>query len=149
MRDAVDGESRKHKKLISESSPKIVPVPENPPTDPVQKPLSLSLTTGLPAGTPKLIQETSIAATTCANEDRWVFMQDVAGNIRAAEYSTSNSSWTFATEQYNFTSAKLGTPLSASCVNITEDVGLDLGTYVSEAGFIRAEFPTTSRSPFL
>lgn len=108
-----------------------VPAPENALTDPVEQPLSLSLTTGLPAGAPKLLQQTSIAATSCADEDRWVFMQDTVGNIRAAQYSNFNWSWRFATEQYNFTAAKIGTPLSASCVNITEDVGLDLGTYVS------------------
>ena len=115
-----------------------MPAPENNIlADPNQKPVSLSLTTGLPNGTPKILQQTAVAATSCADGDQWVFMQDIAGNIRAAQYSNSNSSWRFATEQHNFTAAKIGTPIGASCVNITEDVGLDLGTYVSYAGSTR------------
>ena len=98
---------------------------------PAPAPSSLSSTTGLPAGVPKLLQSTAFAATSCADGDRWVFMQDVAGNIRAAHYLGSDSSWTFIREQHNFTAAKAGTSMSASCVNITEDVGLALGTYVS------------------
>ena len=114
--------------------------PENTPTDPAEKPVSLALKTGLPAGTPKLLQQTPIATTTCADEDRWVFMQDVAGNIRAAHYSQSSSNWNFSPDQHNFTAAKLGTPMSASCVNITEEVGLDWGIYVSNASFIPSRF---------
>lgn len=30
-----------------------------------------------------------------------------------------NSSWNIAPDQYNFTTAKIGTPLSASCINVT------------------------------
>lgn len=106
----------------------------NSPAQPVDEPSSLSsLTTGLPAGAPKLLQDAPFAATTCADGDRWLFTQDVSGNIRAAQYSNSNSSWRFAPEQHNFTAAKPGTSMRASCVNITEDVGLDLGTYVSSA----------------
>lgn len=106
--------------------------------NPLELPSSSLVTTGLPAGVPKLLQSTSVAAASCADGDRWVFMQDVSGNIRAAQYSSSNSSWQFAPEQQNFTAAKLGTSMGASCVNITEDVGLALGNYVGDSWSILA-----------
>lgn len=114
--------------------------PENTPTDPAKKPVSLSLKTGLSADTSKLLQQTAIAATTCVDEDRWVFMQDIADNIRAAQYFQSGSNWNFSPNQHNFTAAKLGTSMSAFCVNITEEVGLDWGIYVNNASFISSQF---------
>ena len=90
-------------------------------------------TTSLPYSKHIFLANTSIAAVSCPNNDRWVFSQDLSGSIRAAQFT--NSTWSFASTSYNFTPAKLGTALGASCFEfptITNGFSiLSAGTYVS------------------
>lgn len=90
----------------------------------VPTPPTSSLTSSQPSNSTKgldvthsFLPNTSIAATSCLHDVRWLFQQDLSGAIRGAQYS--GSAWTFTSDQYNFTTAKIGSPLGASCVNIT------------------------------
>ncbi|MCJ1471659.1 hypothetical protein MMC13_000299 [Lambiella insularis] len=60
---------------------------------------------------------TSLAAVTCDNGDRWVFLQDINGQIRGAQYSSSAGSWSVSSNAYNFAIPAPGTGLAASCSN--------------------------------
>ena len=86
-----------------------------------------------------ILFNTSIAATHCMPNDRWVFLQDVTGTIRGAQFSVSTSSWNTTLQAFNFTPAMMGTALSASCVYLTDTYGLSgslsLGPYVSNPGY--------------
>ncbi|MCJ1438483.1 hypothetical protein MMC27_007873 [Xylographa pallens] len=85
-----------------------------------------------------VLTNTSIAATTCPSGDRWVFLQDTNGTIRAAQYSSPTSSWSVTRIQPNQSPPKRNTSLSASCVIIPPDLasndlipGLSPGLYIS------------------
>lgn len=81
-----------------------------------------------------ILPNTSIAATSCIPGDRWVFLQDVTGAIRGAQYSVSNSTWNTQPQQFNFAPTKVGTALSASCVDLADvsslEAALSPGLYV-------------------
>ena len=83
-----------------------------------------------------ILPNSSIAATNCFPSDRWVFLQDVGGAIRGAQYSLFASRWNTTSQELNFTPAKLDTALSASCVNLTDNLaireGLKPGVYASK-----------------
>lgn len=79
----------------------------------------------------KLLLNTSTAATSCIPGDRWIFVQDVTGAIGAAQFSSSASAWNSTLQQSNFTPAKVGTALSASCIILTDEQDLTVpGPYV-------------------
>ncbi|MCJ1385406.1 hypothetical protein MMC17_008529 [Xylographa soralifera] len=83
-----------------------------------------------------LLNDTAIAATTCANGDRWVFLQDTAGIIRAFQNMALTSDWNKTSISFNFTNALVGTALSASCIDISGvqqglDTSLTAGQYMS------------------
>ncbi|MCJ1395582.1 hypothetical protein MMC18_008468 [Xylographa bjoerkii] len=83
-----------------------------------------------------LLNDTAIAATTCTNGDRWIFMQDTAGIIRAIQNLASTSEWNKTSTSFNFTTALVGTALSASCIAISGvqqglDTSLTAGQYIS------------------
>ncbi|MCJ1322270.1 hypothetical protein MMC15_007618 [Xylographa vitiligo] len=60
---------------------------------------------------------TSLAAVTCDNGDRWVFLQDIKGQIRGAQRSSSSASWSISSNAYNFGTPAPGTGMAASCSN--------------------------------
>ncbi|MCJ1403625.1 hypothetical protein MMC11_006848 [Xylographa trunciseda] len=60
---------------------------------------------------------TSLAAVTCDNGDRWVFLQDINGQIRAAQRSSSSASWSVSSNAYSFGTPAPGTGVAASCSN--------------------------------
>ena len=77
-----------------------------------------------------IASNTSVAAASCDNGDRWVFLQDVVGNIRGAHFTFSTSRWTVASDALNFATPQLQTGLGASCANISalEDASDDVGS---------------------
>ncbi|MCJ1434315.1 hypothetical protein MMC27_003682 [Xylographa pallens] len=60
---------------------------------------------------------TSLAAVTCDNGDRWVFLQDINGQIRGAQRSSSSASWSISSNAYSFGTPAPGTGVAASCSN--------------------------------
>ena len=64
-----------------------------------------------------------------------MFLQNNLGNIDAIQYLFSAPLWITTGNYLNFTDARPGTPLTASCVNISGDwlnyTTLNLGQYVS------------------
>ena len=68
---------------------------------------------------------TSIASTTCPNGDRWVFVQDQRNSIRAARRTSQSSVWQITPNMTIPSTAKPGSPLGASCVQVPEDIGED------------------------
>ena len=81
-----------------------------------------------------LLDNTSLAAASCPNGDRWVFLQDTQGNVRGCLYSISSSKWTVLPNTTIPTTAKLGSALGASCEDIPASLSssgiLDSGRYV-------------------
>ena len=99
------------------SSSTILPLPK-----PSTSPQSANSTDGASDLSRVVLRNTSIASATCLNGDRWVFIQDKNGNIRGAQYSLSASTWSVTSNQTIEADAKIGTPLSASCVDIPASV---------------------------
>ena len=75
----------------------------------------------------RILRNTSVAATSCISDDRYVFFQDITGAIRGVQYSASTLKWNLMPEALNFTNAKAGTALGASCVYEAKS-----GLYVSK-----------------
>ncbi len=95
------------------------PSPSSSTTGQLLSPLgNVTSSPGAPNSTHSFLANTSIAATSCPNSDRWVFSQDIAGDIRGAQHVHSNSIWSFPSTSYNFTPAKLGIALGASCFDV-------------------------------
>ena len=69
----------------------------------------------------RIMLNTSIASTTCPNGDRWVFMQDQQNNVRAALRTSQSSAWQITTNATIPSTAKPGSPLGASCVQIPDN----------------------------
>ena len=69
----------------------------------------------------RIMLNTSIASTTCPNGDRWVFMQDQRNNVRAAQRASQSSAWQITTNVTIPSTAKPGSPLGASCVQIPDN----------------------------
>lgn len=94
----------------------------SPPSSTTGQPFSplgnVTSSIGAPNSTYSFLANTSIAATSCSNSDRWVFSQDIDGNLRGAQFIVSNSTWNLPSTSYNFTPAKLGTALGASCFDV-------------------------------
>ena len=101
-----------------------------------------------------LLPNTSIVSISCVPGDRWVFVQDVTGAIRAAHFSSSTLKWNTESQQFNFTPVKVGTALGASCMNLTNDsddkaMGLPgsyVGTVECDCLKVKAANPLQSRS---
>lgn len=81
---------------------------------------------------PTILSNTSIAATICPNGDRFLFFQDIKGIIRVAQ-SSSDSNWAVRPNNTVPSNARIGTSLSASCVNIPVGLNFDVnpGRFVS------------------
>ena len=85
-----------------------------------------------------LRSNTSIAATTCMNGDRLIFTQDSVGNLRIMQSLSSSPAWNTTSLHYNFTAAKLGTPIAASCTEVIDRarfVVISLGQWVRKWRF--------------
>ena len=82
-----------------------------------------------------LLKNSSLATVTCPNGKRWLFVQNSKGNLQAVEYSSSASKWNTSTTYLEFPNAAPATPMTASCVNISDNLNnngsLQLGQYVS------------------
>lgn len=117
-----------------------LPSSQSPPS-----PQSANSTDGMSDLSRVVLRNTSIASATCLNGDRWVFLQDTNGNIRGAQYSLSASTWSITSNQTIEADAKIGTPLSASCVDIPASVAagsqfLPPGLLVRKQGVKRWSF---------
>ena len=80
-----------------------------------------------------VLKNTSLAAASCPNGDRWLFLQDTQGNVRGCSYSVSLAKWTVLPNTAIPTTAKLGSALGASCEDIPASLSsgnLATGTYV-------------------
>ncbi|MCJ1435908.1 hypothetical protein MMC27_005284 [Xylographa pallens] len=66
-----------------------------------------------------ILRNTSIASTTCPNGDRWIFFQDISGSIRQAQYPSDVATWRVASNGTIPSIPRAGTPLSATCVEVT------------------------------
>ena len=82
----------------------------------------------------RLLANSSIAATTCPNGDRWIFVQGAEGSIHAATFLGFMNHWNASFDDYyNLTTARMGSPLSASCAEIGGDINyppIQPGQYV-------------------
>lgn len=74
---------------------------------------------------------TSLAAVTCGNGDRWVFLQDINGQIRGAQYSSTAASWSVSSNAYSFGTPAPNTGVAASCGNASILGGGNPGLVVS------------------
>ena len=74
----------------------------------------------------RIMLNTSIASTTCPNGDRWVFIQDQRNDIRAAQRTSQSSVWQVTTNTTIPSTAKPGSPLGASCVQLPQVIEGDL-----------------------
>ncbi|MCJ1290002.1 hypothetical protein MMC34_001537 [Xylographa carneopallida] len=85
-----------------------------------QAPLAQPTASSLPSS-PKfhtILENTSIASTTCPNGDRWIFFQDTSGSIRQAQYPADGTIWRVASNGTIPSIPRAGTPLSATCVEV-------------------------------
>ena len=82
-----------------------------------------------------LLKDSSLTTVTCPNGQRWLFVQNAKGNIQAVEYSSSASKWNTSTIYPEFSNAAPRTPMTASCVNISDNLNnkgsLQPGQFVS------------------
>lgn len=84
-----------------------------------------------------VLANTSIATTICPGGDRLLFFQDVCGKLRVAQRSV-DSDWAIRPNDTIPSNARLGTALSASCVNIP--VGLPSNVYLNPGRFVSSLF---------
>ena len=75
-----------------------------------------------------MLDDTSFAVVSWGDADRRLFFQDVAGNIRQAEYSNATGVWTADTSHVVATGAKLGTPITASNTNYSAQWSISEGS---------------------
>ena len=81
-----------------------------------------------------VLSNTSLAAASCPNGDRWVFLQDTQGNVRGCQYSISSSKWSVLPNTTIPTTANLGSPLGASCEDIPDSLS---SPYLSSGRYVR------------
>ena len=63
-------------------------------------------------------------------------MQDDKGNLRAATLLRSTDKWNTSSDHYNLTTAKPGSPLSASCIEF--DDGSTPGRPIQTGRYVRS-----------
>ncbi|CAD6591448.1 MAG: hypothetical protein ASARMPREDX12_005172 [Alectoria sarmentosa] len=106
--------------------------------------------TGTQDLTPIIVNNTSIAAASCPNGDRWVFLQDIQGNVRGCQYSVSSSTWSVLPNTTIPTTAKLGSALGASCEDVSASLSspnLYSGRYISVL-YLNASHDVISQTTF-
>ena len=111
------------------------PAPAATTNQPANNPSIPSNSSTTPDLSPTILSNTSIAATICPNGDRFVFFQDTKGMLRVAQWST-DSDWAVRSNDTIPSNARLGTSLSASCVNIPVGLGAD----VNPGRFVRFRY---------
>ncbi len=132
-------------RLIGPSHPDSAETPPNSP------PITTNSSTVTKDTIPIVLNGTSLAAASCPNGDRWVFLQDVQGNVRGCQYSVSSSNWSVLPNTTIPATAKLGSPLGASCEDIEAGLSspnLNSGRYVSFCARLLAVWDLlTDKSP--